>query len=158
MVGCGRFRVLWPLGCLVLVLSLVGCARRPKDERVDVKTALLPETAGDEKSLSSFQPAKPYAAKGDALGRTVFQADAPAGYRVEVRDWKVPVGKQTDGTALPGAAFIEARSGTGSLQTGDKKQELQFGAIVSISQDQPFTIANTGQWPLVLRVYVVSAP
>ena len=158
MVGGGRFRVFWPLSCLVLALSLVGCSRRPKDERVDVKTALLPETAGDEKSLSTYQPAKPYAANGNALGRTVFQADAPAGYRVEVRDWKVPVGKQTDGTALPGAAFIEVRSGSGSLQAGENKQELQLGAIVSISQDQPFTVVNTGQWPLVLRVYVVSTP
>jgi hypothetical protein len=148
----------WLLSCLV-ILSVTGCARRPKDDRVDIKTALLPEVAADEKNLSSYQPPKPYAAAGSsALARTIFQADAPAGYRVEVRDWKVPVGKQTDNAALPGAAFIEVRAGSGSLQAGDKKQDLPLGAVVSISQDQPFTIANTGPWPLVLRVYVVSTP
>ncbi len=158
MVGYRAVRSCWPLGCLVLFLSVVGCATRPKDERVDVKPALLPEAAGDEKSLSSYQPAKAYAASGSTLSRDVFQATAAAGYRVEVRDWNVPVGKQTDGTSLPGAAFIEVRSGGGSLQAGERKQDLQLGAIVSISQDQPFTVANTGQWPLVLRVYVVSTP
>ena len=160
MQGRGVFRInCWPLSCLLVVLSLAGCTSRPKDERVDIKTALLPEAAADEKTLSSYQPAKPYAAAGNGLlARTVFQADAPAGSRIEVRDWKVPVGKQADNTTLPGAAFIEVRSGSGSLQAGNKKQELPLGMIVSISQDQPFNITNTGQELLVLRLYVVSTP
>jgi hypothetical protein len=142
-----------------VVLTLTSCTSRPKEERVDIKTALLEEAAADEKNLSSYQPAKPYATAGNGLlARTVFQADAPAGSRIEARDWKVPIGKQTDSTTLPGAAFIEVRSGAGSLQAGDKKQDLPLGTIVAISQDQPFTITNTGQWLLVLRVYVVSTP
>jgi hypothetical protein len=160
MTGHGVWRLTgWALGCVVLLLSVASCARRPKDERVDVKTALLPEAAADEKSFSGYQPAKPYAAAGNNLvGRTIFQADAAAGYRVEVRDWKVPPGKQTDSITLPGAAFIEVRSGAGSLAAGEKKQELQLGTIASISQEQPFTIANNGPAPLSLRMYVVLTP
>jgi len=144
---------------MILLLFLAGCSRRPKEERVDVKTALLPETAADEKNFSSYQPAKPFAAAGNnVFGRTIFQADAESGYRIEVRDWKVAPGKQTDSTTLPGAAFIEVRSGAGTLQAGETKQEFQLGAIASISQDQPFTIANNGPGPLSLRVYVVLTP
>src|SRR5258708_38800687 len=96
MQGCGAFRInCWPLICLVVVLSLAGCTRRPKDERVDIKTALLPEAAADEKNLSSYQPAKPYAAAVNGLlARTGFQAAAPAGSRLEVRDMQASVGYQ----------------------------------------------------------------
>ncbi|HEV2690433.1 MAG TPA: hypothetical protein VGV35_17875 [Bryobacteraceae bacterium] len=153
-------RRMWPAaGCVLVLLSFTACRQRPKSDRVDVKTALLPEASAEEKNFSSYQPAKPYAAAGNnVLGRTVFQADAPAGYRVEVRDWKVAPGKQTDSTTLPGAAFIEVRSGAGTLSSGPNKQDLPLGAIASISQDQAFTIANTGTGPLSLRVYLVLTP
>ena len=145
--------------CIVALLCLAGCNQRPKDERVDVKTALLPEVSPDDKNPSNYQPAKPYAkAAENLLARTVFQADAAAGYRVEVRDWKLPGGKQSGATTLPGAAFIEVRSGAGAVQIGDKKQELQLGAIVSVSQDQSFTITSNGPGPLTLRMYVVLTP
>ena len=146
-------------GCAMLLVSLTACSKRPKSDRIDVKTSLLPEAVADEKTLSSFQPAKPFAVAGNnVLGRTVFQTDAPAGYRVEVRDWKVAPGKQTDSNALQGAAFVEVRSGAGSLQVGAQKQDLPLGAVTSISQGAAFTIANTGTGPLSLRVYLISTP
>src|SRR5260370_33028283 len=125
MKGCGAFGInCRPVICLVVVLSFAGCTRRPKDERVDIKTALLPEAAADEKNLSSYQPAKPYAAAVNGLlARTVFQAEGPAGSRIEVRDWKVPVGKQADDTTITGAELIEVRAGSGKLHAGHKKQD-----------------------------------
>jgi hypothetical protein len=57
---------------------------------------------------------------------------------------------------LPGAAFIEVRSGSGTLQSGDQRQELQLGAIIPISQDQSFTITNSSQFILTMRVYVIA--
>jgi len=145
--------------CAGLLVSFTACKQRPKTDRIDVKTSLLPEAAAEEKNLSAYQPAKPFAVAGNnVLGRTVFQADAAAGYRVEVRDWKVAPGKQTDSNTLPGAAFVEVRSGAGSLQLGTQKQDLQLGAVVSISQGDAFTIANTSPGPLTLRVYLISTP
>ena len=144
-------------GCALLLVSFIACSKRPKSDRIDVKTSLLPEAAAEEKNFSNFQPSKPFAVAGNnVLGRTVFQADAAAGYRVEVRDWKVAPGKQTDSTTLQGAAFVEVRSGAGSLQAGSRKQDLPLGAVTSISQGDAFTIANTGTGPLSLRVYVIS--
>jgi len=147
------------LGCLLLVLCLVAaCSRRPSSDRIDVKTSLLPEAAAQDNTFSNYQPAKPYVAGANGIfGRTVFQADGAAGYRVEAQDWKLAPGKQSGPTSLPGAAFIEVRSGSGTLDTAGQKRELALGAIVSISQEQAFTIANTSPYELTLRVYVVAA-
>jgi hypothetical protein len=112
MVGFGRFRVIGPLGCLVLVLSLIGCARRPKDERVDVKTALLPESAADEKSLSSYQPAKPYALGSGPNGAAAIAIRRPQDVNADKRLSRV----QSDpGSLLKNQFMIEdAESGVRS--------------------------------------------
>jgi|HubBroStandDraft_6_1064221.scaffolds.fasta_scaffold1522947_1 quercetin dioxygenase-like cupin family protein len=146
-----------PIVCVILLFSIASCGRRPTDQRVDVKTALLPEVAPDDKTFSDYQPAQAYAASDNGVfARTIFQADAAAGTRIEVRDWKLPPGKQTTPITLPGAAFIEVRSGSGTLQAGDQKQELQLGAIVPVSHNQSFTIANSSQFTMAMRVYVVT--
>ena len=67
-----------------------------------------------------------------------------------------PPGKQSAPMTLQGAAFIEVRSGSGALQTGGQRQDLQSGAMVAVSQDQSFTIANSGEFMLTLRVYIVT--
>jgi hypothetical protein len=108
-------------------------------------------------SQHEIQPPQAYAASDNGVfARTIFQADAAAGTRIEVRDWKLPPGKQTTPITLPGAAFIEARSGSGTLQAGDQKQELQLGAIVPVSHNQSFTIANSSQFTMAMRVYVAT--
>ena len=145
------------LGYVFVVLSVVACGRRPSTDRIDVKTSLLPEAAAQEKTFSNYQPAKPYVAGENGLfSRTVFQADGGKEYRVEASDWKLAPGKQSSSITLPGAAFIEVRSGGGTLDTAGKKQELALGSIVSISQAQAFTLADTSEFELVLRVYRVA--
>lgn len=145
-----------PLICLILALSTASCSRRPTDQRVDVKTTLLPELPAGDKAFSGYQPAKAYADTGNGLlARTIFEAAAAAGARIEVTDWKLAPGKQSTPITLPGAAFIEVRSGSGTLQAGDRTQQLQPGTIIPVSQDQPFTIANSGQFTLTMRVSVV---
>ena len=146
-----------PVVCAILLCSIIGCSHRPTDKRVDVKTTMLPEVAAGDNAFSSYRPAKAYAAYDNGiLGRTVFQAGATAGSSIEVRDWKLAPGKQTAAIALPGAAFIEVRSGSAQLQAAGQTQELQLGAIVHVSQDEPFTITNGGQATLTMRVYVVT--
>ena len=144
--------------CLISLILLASCSRRPKDERVDVKTPELPPVATDEKSFASYQPAKPYVTlTPSVLARTVYSGDGPPGYRIEVRDWMVAAGKQSGSTTVPGAAFFEVRSGEGSLTVGGQIQQLQLGATFSVSQDQPFELTSSGSLPLRLRLYLVIA-
>ncbi|HTC32885.1 MAG TPA: hypothetical protein VK724_05920 [Bryobacteraceae bacterium] len=150
-------RGMTPLVCVILLFSAASCNRRPTDKRVDIKTALLPEIAADDKAFSAYQPTNAYAASANGLlERTVFQADTAPGTHIDVRDWKLPPGKQTSAITLPGAAFIEVRSGSGTLMSGAQTQQLPLGAFVSVSQDQSFTITNSGQLVLTMRVYVVT--
>jgi mannose-6-phosphate isomerase-like protein (cupin superfamily) len=146
------------LCCLLLSGCLVGCARRPPEERVEQETPALAPAGTDQKSLAAYQPAKPYAASTSSLlSRTAFADDGPPGYRVELRDWKVPPGRQTGNTSLSGAAFFEVRSGEGSLTLGGQKQDLKPGSTFAISQGQQFEIGSSGNLPLDLRLYLVTA-
>lgn len=143
--------------CVTLIFLAASCGRRPPDQRVDLKAQPLPEIPPNDKAFSAYQPAKPYAATDiGVLTRTVFQTDAPSGSRIEVTDWRLPAGKLTTPISLPGAAFIEVRSGTGTVQVGDTKQEVALGSIISASQGLTFTVAAFNQSELNLRLYVVS--
>jgi mannose-6-phosphate isomerase-like protein (cupin superfamily) len=122
------------------------------------KTRPLPEVPADDKNFSSYQPTTPYLQAGaNLLSRTVFAADGPAGYRVEVQDLMVAPHKNTDVTTLPGAAFFEVRYGSGALVEGSKRQEIKNGSTFSVPQGQAFTLENTSELPLVARVHIVMA-
>jgi hypothetical protein len=154
----GRRAVIAPLILLMVILLVSGCARRPKQERVLEKTSLLPPSAAGEKNFSSYQPHSPFTpAAGSLLTRKIFETDAGAGYHIQVLDWKLPPAKQSESTPLSGGAFCDVRSGTGALTVGDQKRELKLGATFSIDQGRAFTIANTGNSPLNMRLYLVTA-
>jgi hypothetical protein len=166
-------------GFMYIVCYPSGTYGQSKDEKVEIKNSLLPEATADAKSLSNYQPARPYSVAGAVLTRMVFQANAPdgtptnapggtpanalrgsptnapGGYHVEVMDWAIPARKATGATALPGAAFIEVRSGSGTFVIGQKQQQLGPGTTFSASQGQPFEIKNGGEWLLHLRIYIV---
>jgi hypothetical protein len=148
-----------------------GSYGQSKDEKVEIRNSLLPEAAADAKNLSNYEPIRPYSVAGSVLTRTVFQANAPGGstanalggspanapgaYHVEVLDWAIPARRETGTTALPGAAFFEVRSGSGTLVLGQQQQKLGPGATFSASQGQPFEIKNGGEGLLHLRIYIV---
>jgi len=158
------------LSSIYMVCYPCGSSGQQEDEKVDVKNSALPEGAADEKNLSRYQPTRPYSVVGEVLARTVFQANAPGSppvnaprdlvvnapgnYHVEVLDWAIPARKETGTTTLPGAAFFEVRSGSGTLVAG-KQQGFGPGATFSVSQAQSFEIKNGGEWLLQLRIYVV---
>ena len=138
------------------------------DKRVEIRNLQLPEAAAEGEKYSAYQPAQPYSITGAILSRTVFQGKAPDGnpihalgntasneYSVEVLDWAIPAGKDTGTTALPGAAFFDVRSGSGTLVIGHRQQQIASGATFSASQGEPVEIKNVGEWLLRLRVYVV---
>jgi quercetin dioxygenase-like cupin family protein len=122
------------------------------------KTRPLPEVPAGERNLSSYAPAKPYVEAGPAvLTRTLFEASAPSGYSVEVRDIFVDPRKQSGDLRLPGAAFLEVRYGAGVMRAGNQRQELKLGSIVSIPQGQSFSLESTSDEPLTIRVDLIRA-
>ena len=158
------------LSSIYLVCYPCGSSGQQEDEKVDVKNSVLPEGAADQENFSRYQPTRPYSVVGEVLARTVLQANgpgsppanaprdlvvnAPSNYHVEVIDWAIPARKGTGTTTLPGAAFFEVRSGSGTLVAG-KQQEFGPGATFTVSQGQSFEIKNGDEWPLQLRIYVV---
>ena len=158
-------------GFMFSVCHLSASHGQPKDEKVEIKNSLLPEAATDAKNFSNYQPGRPYSVAGTVLARTVFQANAPSGspanalagsptnapggYHVEVLDWAIPPRKETGTTTLPGAAFFEVRSGSGTLVIGKQRQKLGPGATFSASEGQPVEIKNGGESLLHLRIYMV---
>ncbi len=142
--------------CVVFAVSLLtSCARTPGAPKE--KTRPLPEVAAGDTNFSQYQPAKPYI--GEAQGgftRTVFEAQGPPGFQVEVRDVMIAPGKKAE-PRWPGAAFLEVRGGAGTLVVDGKKQELAQGATVAIAQGQALTLEATAGQPLTLRVQLLKA-
>jgi len=111
--------------------------------------------AGDT-GFSTYKPANPYEEMGPSLlGRTVFAASGPAGYRVEVRDLRVDAKRKAEDIRLPGALFLEVQSGSGIVTVAGNRQELSSGSTFSIPQSQAFTLEATSDQPLTIRARLV---
>jgi mannose-6-phosphate isomerase-like protein (cupin superfamily) len=115
----------------------------------------LPQTPVSEANFSKTEPAKPFSKFADGLAtRTLFQASDGAGTQVEVRDLLIGPGQKTESTSLPGAAVLEIRSGGGTIQIGEKQQELTSGATLSVPEKAAFTIENKSDVPMTIRVFL----
>ena len=159
------------LGSICMLCCPLDSSGQSKDEKVEIKNSLLPEAAAGATKRSDYRPARPYSVVGSVLARTVFQATAPGGppatalgsspaiapegYHVEVLDWAIPVRKATGRATLPGAAFVEVRSGSGTLVSGQQQRKIGSGTTFSASQGQLFEIKNVGEGLLRLRLYIV---
>jgi hypothetical protein len=137
-----------------LVLMVAGCKRQAPEQ----KTRLLPEVPANNKNFSRYRPANPFSPAGDNLfTRTVFAADGPPGYRLEVRELIVTAHKRTEAISLPGGALFEVRYGSGALDEGGKRREIKAGSTFLITEGETVTMENTSELPLVARVYLVKA-
>lgn len=108
--------------------------------------------------LSSYEPQNPYSELTPGLWtRTLFQTAVGGGYRIEIRDLAVSPGKKVTKILLPGAAIFDVRSGTGTLTSGGKRQEIRFGSTFSIDDGTDFDLENTSALVLAMRVDVFLA-
>ena len=65
--------------------------------------------------------------------------------------------QKTESTSLPGVAVFEIRSGNGTIQTGEKQQELTPGVTLSLSEKATFTIENKADSPMAIRVFLFTS-
>lgn len=146
--------------CLVLSVVTVGWVHgtpQQLSKEQAQKTRPLPEVAADDKNFSGYHAAKAFAqAPSGHFGRTLYQSDGPPGYRVEVQDLSVASKKRVDSISLPGAAFLDVRSGSGIITVAEKKQELIVGSSFSVNQGQSFALEATSDYPLTVRVYLIA--
>lgn len=78
---------------------------------------------------------------------------APA---VEVLDLLVAPGQRAADVSLPGGAVFEVRAGNGVLTTSGMKEDLKTGSMFVVSQGARFTVENTGDVPVTMRVFVIT--
>ena len=147
---------------LLLILGGVGWfGYRYANRQALVANEPLPPPPGDVRFSGTTPPNSFRALEGAVLMRTVFQTDALAGARVEVRDYMFPPHAKSSLPALPGVAIVEVYSGEGTLTVGDQAagggQHLVAGAVKSIPADQTIVVDNQGALSFVARLYVVEA-
>jgi mannose-6-phosphate isomerase-like protein (cupin superfamily) len=144
--------ILRTAAALMALVIAVSCAASGNGK------GLLPAVNPSTVSPSSYQPEQPFTAQSDgALARPVFRTDGASAYRADIRDVLVPPGKSTT-LAHDGIVVVDTREGTGMATVQDRPIELTAGKTFGISQGQTARVQNTGQTPLVLRVYIVTVP
>lgn len=138
--------------CLILFVCS-GC----QPQKALEGHGLLPEAPADQNTSAASAPRLPFdqSLGGAAFARTVFQTPGPSNTQITVRD--VVVGPHAEGslTTTAGPAFIDVKSGTGSAKAAGKSLELVSDHPVSVPAGEAFTIKNSGDTPLVARLYVV---
>ena len=139
-------------GILPLTVALVtGCQREVGGR------ALLPDPPKDQPKLSSYEPASPYRQLGPGvLSRKLFDATGSA-EAVEAVDLLVAPGQRAGNVSLPGAAVFEVRAGSGLVTTSGKKEDVKIGSTFALSQGASFTLENTGDVPMTIRVFIITA-
>lgn len=144
-----------PVVCGMLVLTAVlvmGC-------RGDLGgRTLLADPPKDRLKLSSYEPMSPYGQLAPGvLSRKVFATSDAANHAVETLDLLIAPGQRASDVSLPGGAVFEVRAGHGMVATGGKKQDVKTGSTFAVSQGAAFTLENTGNVPMTIRVFVITA-
>src|SRR5882672_4540784 len=136
-----------PRGALLAAsLAMVGCGGEAREGG----GALPPPSANLTARDSVLRPSAEIAPGVSA--RSTYRTAATAGLRVEVRDVEVAPGKTAD-LAFPGATILEIRSGKGSGRVAGKSRDIAAGGVMSQSQGDTITLANSAGVPLTVRVY-----
>ena len=134
------------------VAVTVSCAARGGGK------GLLPPANLASFTPSPYQPERPFTPQSDgSLARAIFRSESAAPYRAEIRDVLVPPAKSTT-FAHEGIVVVDTREGTGTATAQERRVELTPGATFGLAQGQTALVQNGGKVPLVLRVYVVTAP
>jgi hypothetical protein len=141
---------------LLSILCASGCDSWFQHGRKGV--GALPQTPVSEANFSKTEPAMPFSKFADGLAtRTLFQASDGVGTQVEVRDLLIGPRQKTERTSLPGAAVLEIRSGGGTIQIGDRQQELPLGSTLTVPEKAAFTIENKSDLPMTIRGFLFRA-
>ena len=151
-----RYLLAIPVVLLLLLLGVLttgGCSSRGYARAIGV----LPAQRGDLK-MSPYQPANPLLPVADGVvARTLHQAPAGAGYRVDTQELIVGPGPRKATLSLKSAGVFEITSGAGTIALGEKRQEISSGSTLAIPEGQPLTIENTGAGSITIRAHLFVA-
>ena len=146
------YSLLWgPRLAVPIVLSAVlACNQQAQEGH-----GLLPPAPADQ-TKSAIPPPAPFDEPlGNAgFARTVLHTAGPAGIDVTVRDAIVGPHAEAQLAASAGPVLIDLKSGTGSATAGEKTTDLSAQKPTSFPAGAAIALKNTGETPLVVRIYV----
>jgi hypothetical protein len=92
------------------------------------------------------------------LSRTVFETDEDPNFKLIFRDFSFPPDKQPRTLILPSASFLHVLSGQGEIRIAKQRVELtSLRRTAAIPAGAPIEVANSGNYPMVLRALIVEA-
>ena len=149
---CCRFAA-FPLLLFLLLLALSAC----QPQKAVEGHGLLPEAPPDQTTSAAPAPQAPFDQPlgKAAFSRTVFQTQGPSNIEITVRD--VIVGPHAEGplAAAAGPVIIDLNSGSGGATAEGKTLELSSERPVSFPAGAAITLKNSGDVPLVARLYTL---
>jgi hypothetical protein len=118
---------------------------------------LLPPAPADQIAAPGPAPAAPFDQKlgNAAFARTVFQTAGPSNTEITIRD--AIVGPHAEGqlSASGGPVLIDLHAGTGGAEVGGRGVELNLHHPAAFPAGTAVTLKNTGDTPLVVRLYTL---
>jgi len=139
-----------------LAVPLVLCAVLGCNHQAQEGHGLLPPAPADQ-TKSAISPPAPFDQQlGNAgFARTVLHTAGPAGIDVTVRDAIVGPHGEAQLAASAGPVLIDLKSGAGSATAGPKTADLSAQKPTSFPAGETIALKNSGDTPLVVRIYVM---
>lgn len=154
---------LLPLLALPFVIGISGCVitgdpvTSPQGPPAREGRGLLPPPQAQSGPIAGTPPKHVFERDTTgAFSRTVFSATS-AHWHVTARDITVPPHQQTLERQLSGAALIEVNAGVGTATVGGVPTTLVSARRFTVAAGAPFSIANSGDQELAIRLYVIGA-
>lgn len=147
-------RTTLPCGSIAIALAVSGLAWGQDGSHKDTGPLPPPQMAS---VYASRPPAVPFERLGTQAGstRTVFQGPGPSNSKIEIRELVVGPRALVQLDPFPGPAIVDLRSGEGSLKAGERTMQLEIANVISVASGLPFEFRNSGDAPLVLKLYLV---
>ena len=90
------------------------------------------------------------------LSETLFEGRNNA-VAISIKNFIIGPQLHAQNIKLDGACILEVRSGEGVLVTKNQKNELRVGSTLQLVEQQEFSIRNTSNLPLAIRVVFLQA-
>ena len=128
------------------LVALTGCSGLTKPL---ANNQQCPPGAGAPASVVN-----PYVkSSGDSYERSLFTATNPSHVALDVRSIYVNPHGQSQFTDL-GAGLVEVMSGVGTISVDGRSSPLESTQLIAIAAHQFVSLSNSGEQPLVLRLYL----
>lgn len=137
----------------LVLLVLSSCKTKAREG-----TGLLPPPPAGKLVAVGTGPRFPYQQVGpSAFARTFFQNAGPSDTDIQLRDVVVAPHAEARFDPFPGPMIVDLLSGKGGVTAGDKNADLDFERPASLPAAMVVTFKNTGEAPLMLRLYLIEA-